>query len=284
MGIAEQARGLTLDGDGIWTNTRAARRGPGAEALRYPEAGNRRCYQLEDESYWFKHRNACIVAIVKRFPPAGPILDIGGGNGFVTRRLLDEGFDAALLEPGHEGAWNAKKARHIPEVICCTLQGARLPPEALDAAGCFDVLEHLPNVRGFLRHLHTRLKPGGLLYATVPAHDWLWSASDEHAQHQTRYDRRTIARLLAELGYEQLHFSYFFQVLTLPVLLMRALPFRLGLGGAGVLSDQAEHGTSGGAAVAVLERLLRREAGQIARGSALRVGTSCLFVARKPCP
>ncbi len=35
-----------------------------------------------------------------RFPPDGPFLDIGGGNGFVAKGLLAAGFSCILVEPG----------------------------------------------------------------------------------------------------------------------------------------------------------------------------------------
>ena len=76
--------------------------------ISYPSTGNDRCFQLEDKSFWFRHRNNCILEAVRRYPPEGEILDIGGGNGYVTRRILDEGFRAILLEPGLSGAYNGR--------------------------------------------------------------------------------------------------------------------------------------------------------------------------------
>lgn len=65
-------------------------------ALSYPSTGNDVCFSLEDTSFWFRHRNNCILEAVRRLPPQGEILDIGGGNGYV----LDERMPALLLEPG----------------------------------------------------------------------------------------------------------------------------------------------------------------------------------------
>src|SRR5437762_8958287 len=136
MSIARLSNRLTVDEHGIWTSAKAS-------SVSYPANGNFLCLPLEDASYWFRHRNECILAAIKRFPPAGAILDVGGGNGYVTRRLLDEGFDAALLEPGAVGALNGKTARKIPQVICSTLEAAEFSPGSLSAIGVFDVLEHI---------------------------------------------------------------------------------------------------------------------------------------------
>jgi SAM-dependent methyltransferase len=219
---------------------------------------------------------------VRRFPPSGSILDVGGGNGYVTKRLLDEGFEAVLLEPGAVGAWNGKTLRQLPEVICSTLEDAAFPCESLDAIGCFDVIEHVADDRAFVRQLHGLLVADGLLYATVPAHAWLWSRSDVDAEHHRRYDRAGFCGLLREAGFDLSFFSYFFAPLVLPILLLRVVPFRAGIGRRpGVLSDEAEHGAGGGAAAALLRRSLRRECTRIANGIESPFGASALVVARK---
>jgi SAM-dependent methyltransferase len=275
MGIAQSASGLEVDPHGIWTSR-------GSAKLRYPESGNARCFELEDRSYWFEHRNDCIAAIVRRHPPQGCILDVGGGNGYVTKRLLSEGFDAALLEPGAVGAWNGKTRREIPEVICSTLEDAGFAKTSLPAAGCFDVIEHIDDDRRFLCELRDLLRPAGLLYATVPVHAWLWSLSDDVAQHCRRYDRAMLTALLRDNGFTLRYFSYFFAPLALPVLALRALPYRLGLVKRdNVLSDEEEHGTKGGLSVSIIKWLLSHEAARIARGDELRFGASALFVAQK---
>ncbi len=53
--------------------------------VSYPVEGNEACFQIEDESFWFKHRNDCICEVVSQFPPTnkGPIFDVGGVNVFV---------------------------------------------------------------------------------------------------------------------------------------------------------------------------------------------------------
>ncbi len=219
MSITNLTKALTADQHGIFTYSQSA-------SVAYPEGGNLYCFQLEDDSFWFIHRNDCIASVVKRFPPDGAILDIGGGNGFVTKRILDDGFDAALLEPGKTGALNAKLSRHIPEVICSSLEDAVFPPSSLSAVGCFDVIEHIESDHAFLMSVHSLLKPGGIFYATVPAYWLLWSLRDDTSGHYRRYNKNMIDDLLAP-NFEILYFTYFFGVLILPILFIRTLPFRL---------------------------------------------------------
>ena len=39
--------------------------------ISYPEEGNEACFEVEDQSFWFLHRNDCIRELVRNFPPRG---------------------------------------------------------------------------------------------------------------------------------------------------------------------------------------------------------------------
>ncbi|MFC2085574.1 class I SAM-dependent methyltransferase, partial [Bacteroidota bacterium] len=189
MNITELAKGLKIDEYGIWVNSKTS-------SISYPEYGNQMHFLLEDTSFWFRHRNNCIIAAIKQFPPCGQILDIGGGNGFVTRRLIDEGYSTVLLEPDPVGAYNAKTIRAVPEVICSTFEDIDIPPGSVSAVGCFDVIEHVEEDHFFLKNIYKILEPGGMLYIVVPAHQWLWSLHDINVQHYRRYNSENLIRLL----------------------------------------------------------------------------------------
>lgn len=249
--------------------------------LNYPESGNKICLQLEDRSYWFRHRNNCIAALVRKFPPEGCILDIGGGNGFVAKRLLAEGFPVTLLEPGPVGAWNAKYVRNIPDVINAKFEDAAIKDESISAIGLFDVLEHIADEKEFLGQLWKVLKPDGLVYLTVPAHQWLWSYSDIHAGHFRRYNKNTIQALLGK-RYTLKYLTYFFSVLLLPIFLFRVLPYRLIPHKNGsLLSNESEFGAKGGFSVKILNWFLNQEYRRVQAGMKLSLGTSCLIILEK---
>ena len=85
------AANLERGTDGLWWPRTRSR-------VDYPDEGNAFCFQVEDHSFWFQHRNACILAVMSRYPPGGTLFDIGGGNGFVAR---------ALVMPGsHRWSWS----------------------------------------------------------------------------------------------------------------------------------------------------------------------------------
>jgi SAM-dependent methyltransferase len=186
------------------------------------------CFDTEHNSFWYQHRNRCVVAMVRRHPPSGPILDVGGGNGYVALGLRSAGFAAIVLEPGERGARNALQ-RGLSPVIHGTLQSADFEDESLPAVGLFDVLEHIEDAEGFLDYLRTRLAPAGRIYLTVPAYMSLWSDEDVDAGHVRRYTLTSLCRLLQAHGFAIDFGSYIFVPLPLPIALLRAIPSRLAL-------------------------------------------------------
>lgn len=261
--------------DGIWHALRQ-------EAVSYPQEGHNGCFQVEDGSFWFRHRNHCIAAMIRRNPPPpGAFLDIGGGNGFVAQRLRAEGLDVVLLEPGPTGASNAKCARGLENVVCATIEDARFEPGSFASIGMFDVIEHIDDDRGFLRAATQLIPVGGMAYFSVPCHPWLWSRADVVSGHFRRHTTATLRALLAG-DYDIAYISPYFRPLVVPQLLLRALPYRLGFRRRkGVLDAESEHGTSGGAATRALSRLLAGEIDNVREGRAMRFGASALVAARR---
>ena len=96
--------------DGNWVSTTRS-------DISYPDEANELCFRLEEDSFWFRHRNNCIIEMVKQFLPGGPLFDVGGGNGFVARMLEENNIEAVLVEPGEKGVANARK-RGVKNIIC----------------------------------------------------------------------------------------------------------------------------------------------------------------------
>lgn len=274
--IAALAPGLSLGSDGIWRTPDTP------PPLSYPEEGNDWCRSVEDDSFWFQHRNRCIVAIARRLPPDGLIVDIGGGNGCVARALLDAGFPVVLLEPGSAGAANARK-RGVPTVIEASLAGAAFRPGSLPAAGLFDVIEHLPDDGAMLRAAAELLSPGGRLYLTVPAYRLLWSADDHIAGHHRRYRLASLRRRFDAAGLQMRLATGIFRCLVPAIALLRTIPSRLSLhrrAGSPRL-DGRDHALPSGLPGRLLAGVLDREAAALAAGRTFAWGASLLVVAEK---
>ncbi|MBZ5581604.1 MAG: class I SAM-dependent methyltransferase [Acidobacteriia bacterium] len=160
---------------------------------------------------------------IRRFPPSGAVFDIGGGNGYVALAIQESGFDVVVVEPGPDGARNARR-RGIRSVICATVENAGFLDRSMAAAGLFDVLEHIEDDLGFLKSLARRLLAGGRLYLTVPAFSALWSQEDNDAGHYRRYTLRQLRNVLERAGLEAEYLTYFFACLPAPILLSRGAP------------------------------------------------------------
>lgn len=251
--------------------------------VSYPEHGNDLCFLVEDDSFWFAHRNRCILELVRRHPPGGVLYDLGGGNGFVCAALQREGFETVLLEPG-TGVWNARK-RGVTHVVRSTLEAARFRVGSLAAAGAFDVLEHMESDASFVAVVSALLQPGGRFYCTVPAVQGLWSHEDEFAGHHRRYSCRLLQQLMEGAGLRVEFISHFFAWLVVPVLLFRTLPFvlrgRRDVGGSAADRVQSDHALPAWLAV-IVDALHRWELKRLRRSSTIPIGSSLLCVARKP--
>jgi hypothetical protein len=142
----------------------------------------------------------------------------------------------------------------------------------------FDVVEHITDHVGFLRGIHGLMQAGGRIYLTVPAYQWLWSHEDTSAGHARRYTLETLRQALTAAGFAMEFETYFFTFLPLPILLGRVLPYRMGLSARNSTDD---HRAGGGFVQRVLDAFMRRELAAIAAGRPLKMGGSCLAVARK---
>jgi SAM-dependent methyltransferase len=158
--LTQISRNLEQSEEGHW-------RCKSVSPISYPDWGNEACFQVEDSSFWFQHRNACILEALQGYPPPGPFFDIGGGNGFVAKAMQDAGIEVVLVEPGAAGAANARE-RGIQHVVCATLEDAGFIPASLPAIGLFDVVEHMEDDRKFLELVRTHLSPGGRSLTTLP--------------------------------------------------------------------------------------------------------------------
>lgn len=265
-------RNVALAADGVW-------RPPGKSTVSYPEEGHDTCFGLEDGSFWFAHRNRCIAAVVSRHkPPHGlPIVDVGGGNGYVARMLHENGHRTILVEPGDSGVRNAR-ARGLPELVQASTDDLDILPGSVGGIGLFDVLEHIPDDAAALRAFHRMLAPGGRIYATVPAHAWLWSSADEHAGHQRRYTKQGLRDLFERCGFDASFVSYYFWPLPLPMLAKRVLTERI--------SRRRDHSRRAASEHAgrhpLLDKLLGWEERRLRGGRTIPVGASCILAATKP--
>ncbi|MEO8513141.1 MAG: class I SAM-dependent methyltransferase [Ignavibacteria bacterium] len=250
--------------------------------ISYPESGNESCFQIEQDSFWFNHRNKCILEAVKKYAPGELFFDIGGGNGFVAKALEENGIQTVLIEPGIKGCLNAKK-RGLSNIVCSTLENASFKTDSIKAIGLFDVVEHIESDSAFLQSINNYLAKNGLVFITVPAFKFLWSNEDVEAGHYRRYTIKRLGKVLKESGFEIVYSTYIFSILPLPVFLRRTLPSKLGLNKnpAEINKYVNEHKTKKGALDKIMNKIWNYELRKIRNGKKIFTGGSCFAVARK---
>ena len=242
----------------------------------YPMEGNDFCFGVEEESFWFAHRNRAIVAAVRRYPPAdGPIFDVGAGNGFVAAALERAGFPTIAIEPNRTGATNAVE-RGVKRVVCGSLPSSVFRERTAGAIGLFDMIEHVEDDRGFLASLQPYLREYGRLYITTPAYRWLWSENDARSGHFRRHTLKTLDRVLQGAGYRLEYATYIFWALPLPILLFRTIRAR---DGNSASRSRTQHKAGSARLRHIIETCLAFETRCIARGMTIPFGGSCLVVA-----
>lgn len=219
-----------------------------------------------------------ITNIIGRFLKKGSvILDVGGGNGFVSANLLRNGYSPIVLEPGLKGAYNAKK-KGISAVVCGTLETANFEMNSCEAIGVFDVIEHIENDVEMLHALRQLLMENGLLVITVPSFSWLWSDEDVAAGHFRRYSGSGIKKKLEQCGFEVVYKNYFFVCLVPVLYFLRALPSKFKLYKVDV--EFKDHKRPSWLLRNALNFFLWAELKLLQCGLRFPVGTSCVVVAQ----
>lgn len=272
MHVDDLAVNLEQGDHGIWFSKNRSE-------VSYPSSGNDTCFAIEDGSFWFHHRNRCILGSMRAYPPPGTLFDVGGGNGFVSLAVQNSGWDTVLVEPGIAGAMNARR-RGLTNVVCSTVEDADFRAHSLPAIGIFDVLEHIEDDWQFLRRLRDLLRPNGRLYVTVPTYQWLWSSDDAFAGHFRRYTLSSLVSAVVRAGFDVEFASYIFAALPLPIFLARTLPSRLQVRDVATTHGGAREHLARFRWRKLLEGIFAWERKAIELQRSIPFGSSCLLVAK----
>ena len=280
LNIQDYTKALEITENGVFFNKEI-------NNISYPDEGSDLCFAAEDSSFWFKHRKKCILEIVKQFPPInkGPIFDIGGGNGYMTKSFLEEGYKSVLVEPSKQGIYNARVKRGIKNLIQTSLENANFVKESLPAVSAFDVIEHVADDKKFIQEIYAYLKNEGKFYLTVPAYNWLWSSTDDGGGHYRRYTCSRLEKLLKAAGFKIEFSTYIFSLLPAPIFFLRSIPYRLlkNKFKLTIEQDLKAHKPNASNLMLLFDKLLSWEIKKIKNNQKLFFGGSCLICATKPC-
>ena len=150
----------------------------------------------------------------ERGPPPAPLAEFVRGLGHAERALdlgcgdgrLSALLDAGLLTLADVSTVALERARRrLPQARVVELEpDAPTPLEdgSFDLVLCAETIEHVRDVQLLLSEIRRVLSPGGRLALTTPASGPLMRPPDPLSPHLRAFTRRSLRRLLDELGFE----------------------------------------------------------------------------------
>jgi len=170
-----------------------------------------RMAELDQTHWWYTARRRILSAVITRHirpAPDARILEIGCGTGHNVPMLRGFGtVDAVELDDDARAVASDRLGIAVAKAALPSLDG--LPEGQYDLIALLDVIEHVEQDREGLASIRRRLRPGGRILITVPAHQWMWSAHDRLNHHFRRYSAKSLRSLVEGSGLRIEKLSYF---------------------------------------------------------------------------
>lgn len=182
---------------------------------------------LQENHFWFIGRRNIFFDLIEREIGSDRnrrVLEIGCGAGGMLRPLARfgtvHGVDVATdyVRACHE--------RDLARMVAGSGDALPFGDASFDLVALFDVIEHIPDERGTLAEVRRVLKPGGTVFLSVPAYQFLYSQNDRVVHHQRRYTARQLRRRLREAGLRPKKVAYF-NTLLFPLIAAAVLTLKL---------------------------------------------------------
>ena len=155
----------------------------------------------------------------------GRLLDVGSHLGVFVEVARAAGWDAEGVEPSR-WATELARSRDLPVTQGAVADLAR-PDGTYDAVTLWDVIEHLADPSAELRRLHRMVRPGGIIAistmdveaaaARLLGRHWPWYMQ----MHLFYFSRRTLARLVHQVGFEVVEIRRHRRIVRVAYLLSR---------------------------------------------------------------
>jgi 2-polyprenyl-3-methyl-5-hydroxy-6-metoxy-1,4-benzoquinol methylase len=157
------------------------------------------------QHWYYRSKAAALRRIVAGIAPQR-LLDVGAGSGFFSRHLLAEaGAQSALcVDIGYQSDRDDRVgAKPVLYRRDCAMTDC-------DLVLMMDVLEHVDDDRGLVRHYAAKVPPGAHFLVTVPAFRFLWSGHDVFLEHKRRYTLGEIETAMRDAGLTIVKGAYYF--------------------------------------------------------------------------
>jgi 2-polyprenyl-3-methyl-5-hydroxy-6-metoxy-1,4-benzoquinol methylase len=180
---------------------------------------------VEQTHWWFRARRRIVWSLVGRHVDGGPdrrlkICELGCGTGgnleSISHRHDVVGVECSPQALAHARQKLGDRIRYgrLPNEV-------DLPSQSFDVVLMTDVLEHIADDAASANTAMSLLRPGGIVVATVPAYQWLYSPRDAHHHHFRRYGKRQFAALWSDGHAETLLLSHYNTLLFPPAAAVR---------------------------------------------------------------
>lgn len=174
--------------------------------------GSSQLYEKLQRFPWYYQESKSEFEIAKKFiEPGFEVIEIGCGNGNFYAHL-PIGVHYLGLEFNRQAVIDARAkgidVRSIPLANIAVEQAGKF-----DVACAFQLLEHVPDPRGFLEDMTKVIRKGGLLLFSVPAEDSFLqyevnNVTNLPPHHATRWPDTTLGKLAGLLNLEVVLISY----------------------------------------------------------------------------
>lgn len=137
------------------------------------------------------------------------VLDVGAGSGVFSRQILDAGLcqRAVCVDP----AYVSERVERQGDTELEFVREIEAPTQ--DLILMMDVLEHVDDDVGLLRHYTRNLPAHGRVLISVPAFQFLWSGHDVFLEHRRRYTLNQIENVVRAANLKVVRGRYFFGML-----------------------------------------------------------------------
>jgi 2-polyprenyl-3-methyl-5-hydroxy-6-metoxy-1,4-benzoquinol methylase len=144
------------------------------------------------------------------------VLDVGCGEAQIAAELARSGFDVLGIDIAEEPLRRARRSDPRLDVRLVDEIDWELDDASFDAVWSGETIEHVLDTIGWLSEVRRVLRSGGQLLLSTPAHGPLSLLAaalsprvferrfDARSDHVRFYNRRALARLLADFGFEQI--------------------------------------------------------------------------------
>jgi 2-polyprenyl-3-methyl-5-hydroxy-6-metoxy-1,4-benzoquinol methylase len=166
-----------------------------------------------------KKRLEIFLKEIKKYPGIKKILDVGCGDGRISKALKEAGFNVVGLDISRTAIEKAKQNfRGIDFLVASPEEKLPFEDENFDSVYCTEVIEHLYDTAVALKEITRVLKKEGLLFISTPYHGFLKNLLitifgfekhfDPLGSHIRFFTKDALVKLLEEEGFfvEKIHY------------------------------------------------------------------------------